>query len=203
MTEIAAKTKRNRRTTMPKYTENPFLAETVQLTTTKTKTVFTKKIKDDAAINMVNALEKPKDDGEWSFCYRKEVDTNEFVKLYAEGLSEIMDLTSAGSKVFRIIYGQLYGLKGQDKTQIILNYAMLTDLERKKCAESTFQRGIKDCIKHRLIAQSVIPSVYFVNPSYIYNGSRIGLVKAYVNREREEAEKILKNLPAGDPPTID
>ena len=192
MQKNAAKTKKNRRTTMPKYTKNPFLAETAQLTTTKTKTVYTQKIKDNAVINRVNALEKPHDDGQWNFCYRKEVDTNEFVKLYAEGLSEIMDLTSAGSKVFRIIYGQLYGAKGMDKAQIILNYAMLTDQERKKCAESTFQRGIKDCIKHRIIAQCVIPSVYFVNPSYIYNGSRIALVKAYINREREEAEKLLK-----------
>ena len=192
MAKIVAKTKGNRRTTMPKYTENPFLAETAQLTTTKTRTVYTKKIKDDALISKVNTLEKPDSDGEWSFCYRKEVDTNEFVKLYAEGLSEIMDLTSAGTKVFKIIYGQLYGAKGQDKTQIILNYAMLSDKDRKKCAESTFQRGIKDCIKHRLIAQSVIPSIYFVNPSYIYNGSRIALVKAYVNREREEADRSLK-----------
>lgn len=194
MAEIAAKQKRNRRTTMPKYTENPFLAETAQLTTTKTRTVYTKKIKDNALISQMNALETPKDDGEWSFCYRQEIDTNEFVKLYAEGLSEIMDLTSAGTKVFKIIYGQLYGAKGQDKTQIILNYAMLSEKDRKKCAESTFQRGIKDCIKHRLIAQSVIPSIYFVNPSYIYNGSRIALVKAYVNKEREEAEAKLKNI---------
>ena len=194
MAEIAAKQKRNRRTTMPKYTENPFLAETAQLTTTKTRTVYTKKIKDNALISQMNALETPKDDGEWSFCYRQEIDTNEFVKLYAEGLSEIMDLTSAGTKVFKIIYGQLYGAKGQDKTQIILNYAMLSEKDRKKCAEATCQRGIKDCIKHRLIAQSFIPSIYLVNPSYIYNGSRIALVKAYVNKEREEAEAKLKNI---------
>lgn len=191
MTKIAAKAKKNRRTTMPKYTENPFLAETAQLTTTKTKTVYTKKIKDDALISKVNTPEKPENDGEWSFCYRKEVDTNEFVKLYAEGLSQIMDLTSAGTKVFKIIYGQLYGAKGMDKTQIILNYAMLSDKDRKKCAESTFQRGIKDCIKHRLIAQSVVPSVYFVNPSYIYNGSRIALVKAYINKEQEGIQEAL------------
>lgn len=177
------KTKKNRRTTMPKYSTNPFLRETAELTTTKSRTIFANNAQQCAVVDLTTAEAQL---GQVGICYRKEVDTNEFVKLYAEGLGQIMDLSSAGSKVFKIIYGQLYGKEGMNRTQIILNYAMLSDTETKNCSEATFQRGIKDCIKHRLIAQSLMPGVYFINPSYIFNGSRIALVRSYVNKDRED-----------------
>lgn len=99
----------------------------------------------------------------------------------------MLNLSNAGQKVFYLVYNELYGKGGKDKTEIQLAYEMLTETEKELFKRATFYKGIKELVKARFLAMSKLKGYYFINPSYIYNGDRIALVNEY----------ILKKSPAG------
>ncbi len=161
--------------TTKRYTENPFLKGTAELATLGTRKVCEKA---DRALIVVD-----RDTGEFQgmagFWYKQEVDKTQFVKVFAEGLREITDMKSAGLKVFQIIYGVLMEKPNQDS--IFLNYDLLeNEVKELKLSQSTFFRGINECINHNIIAPSVAQNFYFVNPAYIYNGNRVTRIHEYI-----------------------
>lgn len=174
---------------VPKYRENPFLEHTAEISISGYKKIFSKQNK-----NMCLVINP--DDGEIKpagFYFRQEVEQNEFVKLYSEGVAALLGLKSPGKKVFGIVYNQLFGKEGKDKTQIVLNYELLSDEERNGISKRTFINGINELIQSKFIAESVVASYYFINPAYIYNGNRLAVVKEYViKRHKKFTEQNLE-----------
>ena len=182
--------KSERSLTMPRvrktkrYRENPFLKEVVENAKIGYKRIASKDNADLAIINK-NTGELQGAAGLW---YKEEVEKSKFLKIYADGLAQILGLKSPGKKVFMLVYNQLYGRIG--KTEIILHYEALTEDERKKISLRTFTTGVTELIKANFIAQSMVPAVFFINPNYIYNGNRIAMIKEFVLKEEEkEIEK--------------
>lgn len=170
------------RRNVPKYRENPFLEHTAEISVIGYKKIFSKQNKDMClVINPEDGEAKPA-----GFYFRQEVDKSEFVKLYAEGVAALMGLKSPGKKVFKIVYNQLFGSEGKDKTQIVLNYELLSDEEREGVSRRTFFTGINELINAKFIAESVVASYYFINPAYIYNGSRLAVVKEYIIKKHKK-----------------
>jgi hypothetical protein len=165
-----------RRKGVTKYRENPFLKHTAELSISGYKKIISPT--DPNKFLIVNS-----DTSEATpagFYFRKEVEKNEFVKIYAEGAAALMDLKTAGTKVFQLVYGQLFGKSGKDKTEIVLNYELLNEKEQKILSRRTFERGITELIKAGFIAESVVASYYYINPAFLYNGNRLALVNEYV-----------------------
>ena len=155
-----------------RYLTNPFLKETAEESMRGYRKQYTNPNKNACLIiDPENGDIKPA-----GFYMKKEIERNEFVKLYARGAAAMLNLSNAGQKVFYLVYNELYGKGGKDKTEIQLAYEMLT-----------FYKGIKELVKARFLAMSKLKGYYFINPSYIYNGDRIALVNEY----------ILKKSPAG------
>lgn len=75
-------------------------------------------------------------------------------------------------------------MEGKNKTEIILNYDMLSEDEQKLLSRSTFERGISELIKANFIAETYVATYYFINPSYIFNGNRIAIVKEYILKRK-------------------
>ena len=168
-----------RRRAVTKYKENPFLAHTAELSVCGYK-----KIVSPTDPNKFLVVES--ETGEATpagFYFRKEVEKNEFIKIYAEGAAALMNLKSAGTKVFQLVFAELYGKDGKDKTEIVLNYELLTEQEQKILSRRTFERGISELIKAGFIAESVVASYYYINPAYIFNGDRLAVVNAYILKE--------------------
>src|SRR6185295_4300587 len=101
---------------LEQYTENPFLKNALITTKTKTKRILNKK--GDMMITS-------KDTGEVitpiaGFWHAEQVDNTKFVKLYINGVKAFKDLTSAGTKVFEILYLAIQ--KGIGKDVIWLSF---------------------------------------------------------------------------------
>lgn len=105
-----------------------------------------------------------------------EVDSTKFVKLYVDGVRAFAGLSSAGAKVFEVMYLEMQRNIGQDR--VVLNYTLI-DQELTPMSEATFTRGLGDLVKKEFVAATTVPSIYWINPAYVWNGDRLLFVKEY------------------------
>lgn len=103
-----------------------------------------------------------------------EVDKTQFVKLYINGVKAFKELTGAGTKVFEILYMAVQQQPGQDK--ITMHYAGIDQLIT-PISRATFSRGMAELLKKGFIAESMVPSQYFLNIDYLFNGNRLAFIK--------------------------
>ena len=162
-----------------KYASNPFLEEASQLSKTKHKPILTKQDKNGSSMAFVlgdNVVPA-------GFYAIREVEANEFVKIYTWGIGQIMGLSTAGKKVFMLIVQLLSGKEGAGKTEVALSYTALKKLAQNHggsfMSSGTFYKGVNECIQKGIIAESYIQSTYFVNINYIFNGKRLAIINEY------------------------
>lgn len=123
------------------------------------------------------------------FWQTQKVDRTQFVKLYINGVRAFKDLTSAGTRVFEVLYLKVQENIGKD--QILLAYnsidQMITPLSR-----SIFFRGMKELVEKDFIAESMIPGVYYLNPDFLWNGDRLTFVHEFIKESgAKEAKEAL------------
>ena len=90
------------------------------------------------------------------------------------------------------MYDIIISNEGFGKDTVMLNYDMLTEEQQKQFSLRTFQRDITDLIKHEFLAETLQTGVYFVNPTFIFNGDRLALVKEYVLIEPSSSALLQK-----------
>jgi hypothetical protein len=109
-----------------------------------------------------------------------QVKHTQFVKLYTLGAKVLRELTTAGTKVFEILYLEVLKHVGEDV--VYLNFG-LVDQATNPMSKSTFMRGIRELLDKEFIAESTLPNKYFLNPHYIWNGDRQALFKKHQKSE--------------------
>lgn len=114
------------------------------------------------------------------------VDQTKFIKLYLNGVKAFEELTSAGIKVFSLLYEQMQSAIG--KCEVKLIYKQLSAEQTKNLSEQTFQRGIRELVSKNFIARQPADCLYWINPDYIFNGDRLAMVTEYF-REGSPAAK--------------
>ena len=110
------------------------------------------------------------------FWMAEEIDSTKFVKLYINGVKAFKELTSAGTKVFEVLYLEVQ--KGIGKDIIWLSFLEI-DQTITPMGKATFMRGMRELIEKGFIAESMTQSKYFLNPDYLWNGDRLAFVKEY------------------------
>lgn len=125
----------------------------------------------------------------------KKVDTSKFVKIFTDKISHILNLSKAGHKMLIIILSHIQATAINEDT-FILSFtdaqlvAKKLNMKKQKpfISKTTFDRGIRDIIKHGLIARHYNQNMYFINPAIIYNGDRnkITFVEQYEIMPLEE-----------------
>jgi hypothetical protein len=115
------------------------------------------------------------------FCRETEVDPEQFAKIFLGGLVNFWDISPRGIRVFTYVLKQLR--PGKD------NFYFSTD----ECMKFTGYKtrglvtsGLAELLGAGLIARSTDSIIYFLNPSLLFNGSRITFAKTYVKRQIEE-----------------
>jgi hypothetical protein len=117
------------------------------------------------------------------FWQSQEVDSTQFVKLFVQGVKALTDLTSAGTKVFELLYLRVQENPNQDR----VNMAFWTiDQQATPISERTHSRGMCELIQKGFIASTPTLGVYWLNPNYLWNGDRLAFVKTYVRKIRPE-----------------
>jgi hypothetical protein len=129
--------------------------------------------------------------GDFGFMEEKEVDSEEFVKVYLDGVRKYGELKKAGALLFEFVYRELSGKNAKDKDTIVLSY-LLAKRWKPDLAERTYFRGMNELLAKEFLFRTMAADVYFVNVRFMFNGDRIVLGQAY-NRRREHGKQ--KDLP--------
>jgi hypothetical protein len=113
-----------------------------------------------------------------AFMQGEDVDKQQFVKLYIDGVKGVTGLTKAGAKVLEIVIGQMNENPGSDKVTLSAFLAKNKGLE-----ERTYQRGLRDLQGKEVLFASHAEGTFFINIEYIFNGNRLHYVKSFYLKE--------------------
>jgi|SRR6185437_64675 len=185
MNNPPATTKKQLKTTLPKYVTNPSL-DTVVLNT-RTRKVFTKN-NEALYITNANTGEQTPATGGATFLKEELVDTEQFIKLYAAGIKHITNLSTAGFKIFQLVY--LLMLENPNNDRLIIDFHELVAIKKFDQSQKTFIRGINELLEKKLIYQSMTPSVYFLNMNLFFNGDRITRIQSYKLKQKESPSEL-------------
>ena len=156
-------------TEVEKYKTNPFLEEGV-LTIKRGKSTIiagsTKKVMIDTETGEAEGL---------VLLHKyKEVDKDQFVKLYLGEIKSLFELSKTGLKAFSYV---LSCMRIND-AEIYLNTTTMAEFCNWTTTAQSY-RGIGELIANRIIAPSVRSNLWYINPNVIFNGDRIAFIKEY------------------------
>ena len=125
--------------------------------------------------------------GTFGFIEEKEVDNEQFVKVYLDGIKQFAQLSKAGALIFELVYKEISGLSGKDRDTVTLNY-FLAQKWRDDIAKRTYERGMNELLEKEFLYRSVVADTYFVNVRFMFNGDRLAVVRTF-HRPRQ-ADRI-------------
>ena len=161
-----------------KWETNPFLSALLQESETKVQKIASP-LKDDDLLLVSKTTGELPANANVGVIFSRKVEANEFIKVYVNGIAALFGLSKAGQKVFSLLYSQLSGMDGKDKDTVTLYYAALPRETQDKISYRVFNKGINDLINVGFIAESLAPSQFFINPTYIFNGNRLAMINLY------------------------
>ena len=169
------------------YEENPFMMEMQ----TKARRI-TKKRGDMMLVSNEGEIVS-KVAGFWE---AEEVDATKFVKLFVKGVKALKELTGAGTKVFEVFYLRVQENIGKD--QVYMAFAAV-DQDLTPMSNPTYDRGMRELIEKGFIAATPMQGVYWLNPSFVWNGDRLAFVKEYRKASTKKAiERIERDTGTGN-----
>lgn len=114
---------------------------------------------------------------------KKVVDKSQFAKIYASEIGILFGLSRAAMNVL------MYITKVMDyDNRAYFNYSK----EFKKIGYQTHKtplQGLRELLKHNLIAKDIRENTYWVNPTVICKGERFSKYVLYVTEERDRADQ--------------
>ena len=168
-----------------KWATNPFLPALVKESETKVQKV-TSPLKDDDLLLVSRSTGELPANANVGVIFSRKVEANEFLKVYVNGIAALFGLSKAGQKVFSLLYSQLSGIEGKDKDTVTLYYAALPKEVQDKISYRVFNKGINDLISVGFIAESLVPSQFYINPTYVFNGNRLAVINLYERVENND-----------------
>ena len=122
---------------------------------------------------------------------RKEfVDSDKFLKIYNSQLKEMFNLSYPALKVYGYFISEMQNTK--DDTMIYFHLQDCMDF----CdynVHGMVYAGLTELIKKLFICKAIRHPMYYINPLYAFNGSRIILYSEYINNDYYQArQKVIK-----------
>jgi hypothetical protein len=161
------------------YEENPFLMEVA----TRTRRVTNKR----GDMMLVNSSTGEMQGNVAGFWEAEEVDSTKFVKLFVQGVKALKELTGAGTKVFEVLYLRVQENIGKD--QIFMAFASV-DRALTPMSHATYKRGLAELIEKGFVAATPVQGMFWLNPSFVWNGDRLAFVKEYRKTSNNKPQKI-------------
>jgi hypothetical protein len=161
----------NTRRGLALYKTNPYLLEASANTNSGNKR---RTLQSPDGTKMMVTTESGEAVAPAGFWQLQEVDKTQFVKLYVNGVKAFKELTTAGTRVFELLYLQMQKSTGKD-----LIYLSFSALENEPISQATFTRGMRELIDKKFVAPTPQIGWYWVNPDFVWNGDRLAFVKEY------------------------
>lgn len=117
----------------------------------------------------------------------KQVDSEQFVKLFTQNIALTFNLKAAGIKAFNILVWVM-GEKGMSKDLIPLDKLVVEEFMQThnvNISQPTFWRGLAELEQAQIIAKHLRQGWYFINPNFVFNGDRIAFTTV-IEREKQE-----------------
>lgn len=179
------------RTGMESYNENPWLKDLTLTIKTKNKISAIGKNK-----KLIDATTGEILDESIAIVHKKEVDKEEFVKVFSSAISGMFELSKTAQDMFKIIL-QIYLEQNFQADRVYISETTLKKFGYTK-TKTTRQNAINQLLDKKFIAlmEGEI-NWYWINPNMIYKGDRLTLVQDYVIKGTKSAElqkKIISNI---------
>lgn len=162
-----------------KYSVNPFIAEGVLKIDRGKKTIIAGGTKDVMVDSETGELS-----GMAMLHKYKEVDRNQFVKIYINEVKSLFDLSKTGVRAFNYVLSCML----INKDEIYLNIHKLVEYAEWTNTTQAY-KGLGELIANKIIAPSVEPNIWFINPNVIFNGDRIAFIREYRVKQNTENKK--------------
>jgi len=120
----------------------------------------------------------------------KEVDRSAFIKFFVEEISALFGLTKTGLKTF----GYILTCLRINNDSIYIHIPKLM-IYAKWGSSVMAYRGLGELIANKIIAPSVEPNIWFINPNIVFNGDRIAFVKELLIKKEVPLPKQLEAFP--------
>lgn len=132
----------------------------------------------------------------------REVDDEEFLKLFTKNLSIIFNLSAAGTKALIVVCFSVQR-HAINKDTIPLKRRVYQEFIQEfgtrlttRFTEPTFQRGIKDLIEKNVLAKTEHLGEYFINHNLVFNGNRFALTDIIKKVENGKTKRISAQIRA-------
>lgn len=169
-----------------RHQTNPFLQDLVVMTTNKAVRVSHLGQDKNVLINQAT--------GEVHGTHvvtHRQVDSEQFVKLFVANISMTFGLKSAGIKAFSVLIWAVQNMIEKD-TVVLDGVQMAAFLNKHdlKLSQATFARGLNELERAQLIAKTIRKGWYFINPSFVFNGNRVAFTTLIERVEEPEQLEI-------------
>ena len=167
-------------TKAPVYDENPFVNKMMGEVKIKHKTQTLRSSNRDTEILLVNQDSEVM--GHSAFMRRVEIDEDKFAKVYINQLAALWDLNKASIKVLSYILTVLK--PNDDRVYFDINDCL------KYCewtGRQTVYNGLIGLINASIIARTKDNRFFYINPSIVFNGSRVTFITTYTKRKKTQA----------------
>lgn len=177
-----------------KFERNPFVFEDTEKATLKLEipTKTKKKIVGNSDLGVVNVHTGEVEGGNFLWT-NKTVDDEQFAKIYIKEISSLYDLTKTGFRALSFILSKLEPNKD-------LVYVYYPDMQE-YCGwtiRKTCNSGLKELLTAKIIAPSLQPGFWFINPHVVFNGNRLTLVTNYTRKGTNEQTNDIQMLGKGE-----
>lgn len=166
---------------MTAFTENPFLQPSSVTTRRKRITVAGGKAVVDRETGQTEDLAE--------IVIVREVDDEQFVKLFTQNLKVFFNLSPVAQKLLQVVLAQVQRTPNRDQVMLNLSVAeaYFTTSGQQPIGKTSFHRAAHELIDKQFIAESAINGLYFINPHLFFNGDRVRFVNEF-RRKRADAD---------------
>lgn len=163
-----------------KYEKNPFITD---------EPLIKKHKKQSVAAGKINKVLLDPTTGEIeniSMLYgSKEVDQDQFIKLYVDHVAALFELSKTGLKAFAYVLNCMK----VNNDLIYINITRMVEFCGWKTTKQAY-RGIAELLANKIIAQSVDVNLWFINPNIVFNGDRFAYIREFRKKQpKKELEK--------------
>jgi hypothetical protein len=157
---------------LPAYDHNPFI-EPILSMKMKKKTVSI------SQTPQITINESGQYIGDSYMIVKKQVDKEEFVKVFKDQLKIIFELSKTAQKLLTYFIENL-GINKDfivfDRDKAKISSGLLSD--------ASIYSGLSELIQKSVIAKSNLSQMYYINPAILFNGDRLVVVNAWVRDDR-------------------
>lgn len=176
-----------------KYQNNPFIFEDTNKAVLKLEipTKTKKKIIGSSELGVVNVHTGEVEGG--NFLWKNVVvDEEKFSKIYLTEISALYNLSKTGFRALSYILSKLE----VNKDLVYVYYPEMQNYCNWKIRK-TCNQGLKELVSSKIIAPSLQPGFWFINPHIVFNGNRLTLISNYIKKGTDEQQDNLQMLGEG------